>query len=263
MNITVQQIMNECMAMASNRLEGTVDTLKFGDPSVIVTGIVTAFMPTQFVLEEAVRLGANLVIVHEGMFFSHHDGIEPAKDDPVYQTKWQWIESSGLAIFRFHDHMHHTFPDLVMEGLVRELGWSVYVREHRSVATVVTLPKLTLADLVLTVKRRLHIPFVRVIGEPDITCETVGLLAGYRGGGTTAIPLFGEADVLIYGEGPEWETPEYVRDALYQGRRKGLIVLGHAESEEPGMKLLCKRLRQRYPHLPVHYVKEKPLFSIY
>lgn len=55
-------------------------------------------------------------------------------------------------------------------------------------------------------------------------CQRIGLLAGYRGGGEVVIPLFQNQnlDLIIAGEGPEWESPEYVRDALQQGKKKHL-----------------------------------------
>jgi len=89
-------------------------------------------------------------------------------------------------------------------------------------------------------------------------------MAGYRGGGTHAIPLIEKhrLDLVLCGEGPEWETPEYVRDAVRQVRSKALITLGHAESEAAGMKLLADRLQARYPGLPVRYIAEEPIFRI-
>ncbi|MNI82276.1 hypothetical protein D3C73_1389700 [compost metagenome] len=89
-------------------------------------------------------------------------------------------------------------------------------------------------------------------------------MAGYRGGGSLTIPLFQaeRLDVILYGEGPEWETPEYIRDALYQGRQKGLLVLGHAESEAPGMKALARSIGRQFPQVPVHFLKDGPVFTI-
>jgi putative NIF3 family GTP cyclohydrolase 1 type 2 len=79
-----------------------------------------------------------------------------------------------------------------------------------------------------------------------------------------SIPLFEKEklDLIIYGEGPEWETPEYVRDAIHQGKQKALIVLGHSESEESGMKNLADWLKSTLPYLPVFYIPEKPLFQV-
>ena len=95
-------------------------------------------------------------------------------------------------------------------------------------------------------------------------CERVGIMVGYRGGGELAIPLFlnEHVDLVIAGEGPEWETPEYVKDAVYQGRNKALIMLGHAESEAAGMKYLADALSSQFPMLPVHFVEDRPVFQI-
>ena len=262
MRPTVQAVI-DALIEPVGALEKTVDTLKFGNPHAEVTGIATVFMPTQQVIEQAVSLGANLIIAHEGPFFSHHDRSGLAEDDPVYLTKKRLLEASGTALFRFHDYMHRYKPDAVMLGLVGELGWEPYVREHQAVSTVAVIPPSTVLEVAEYVKRKLDIPFVRIVGDPGMSCEKVGLLAGYRGGGATAIPLYEkeQLDLILCGEGPEWETPEYVRDAVRQGSRKALLVLGHAESEEPGMKWLAGQLRTMYPGLPVHYVKERPVFQ--
>ena len=61
-------------------------------------------------------------------------------------------------------------------------------------------------------------------------------------------------DVLIAGEIDEWETNEHARDAHLQGRRRGLIVTGHANSEEAGMRWLADWLRPMFPLVPVHHV---------
>lgn len=57
------------------------------------------------------------------------------------------------------------------------------------------------------------------------------------------------------------EAPEYIRDASWQGRAKALIVLGHAESEEPGMKLLADRIQKQFPDIPVNFVAKNPVFK--
>ena len=61
-------------------------------------------------------------------------------------------------------------------------------------------------------------------------------------------------EVLVCGEVREWETTEYVRDAVQAGFKKGLIVVGHALSEEPGMEGLVSWLQPRVPDVPVTHV---------
>lgn len=262
MTTTVQMIMDALIEPVGT-LGQTVDTLKYGHPSMEVTGIVTAFMPTRRVIEQALAKKANLVIAHEGLFFSHQDFETEGGENRIAQAKQRWIEASNVAIFRFHDYWHRYMPDGITAGLIRELAWEPYVSAHHPAASLIDIPPTTLRDVAAHVKARLDIPHIRIIGDLDMNCTRIGLLAGYRGGGPLAIPLFEQehAELVIYGEGPEWETPEYVREAIRQGKQKALMVLGHAESEEPGMKALAIRLAAMFPDIPVHYIKESPLFQ--
>jgi putative NIF3 family GTP cyclohydrolase 1 type 2 len=55
-----------------------VDTFKAGDPSTVVTGVVTTSMATLDVLQKAVQAGANLVITAAPTFYSRADLSTPA-----------------------------------------------------------------------------------------------------------------------------------------------------------------------------------------
>ncbi|MEX1028681.1 MAG: Nif3-like dinuclear metal center hexameric protein [Paenibacillaceae bacterium] len=247
-------------------LHNRADTLKFGTPDTAVKGIVVTFMATIHVIEQAISLGANLIITHEGTFYSHHDVFERSLDqDTIYQAKKRLIEESGMAIYRCHDDIHKYRPDGITEGLVDILGWQAYVTEQLDAATLISLPEtMTGVQIVEHVKKQLSISYLRTAGNLSLALNRIGLLAGYRGGGSLSIPLFeqNQLDLIIYGEGPEWETPEYVRDAAYLGKQKSLIVLGHAESEQPGMKLLAERLDHRLPGIPVYFIPVEPIFQI-
>lgn len=263
MELTIRMVLEKLREPIAAALpDRTVDELLSGDPDAPVTGIATAFMPSQAVLEQAASMGANLLIAHEGLYYSHAGDTERLESDPVYRAKRRFIERSGLAVYRFHDGIHRYRPDGVTLELVRSLGWEDHATEHRAAASLLRLPRQTAADIAEHLKRRLRVPGIRLVGDPDTVCERVGIAVGYRGGGATAIPLFGDdgADLVIVGEGPEWETPEYVRDALSQGQRIALIVLGHAASEEPGMEALALRLQESYPGLPVRFLRDTPLF---
>jgi putative NIF3 family GTP cyclohydrolase 1 type 2 len=255
MKVYMQDILTRLMEPVG-LLDQTVDRLEFGTLQEEVRGVVTAFMATEDVIRQAVALGANLIVSHEGIFYSHLDNSESLKLDPVYQDKKRLIEESGVAIFRFHDYIHRYKPDGIMTGLVNELDWDLQVDKHTPAYSVITLPVMTVKDLAEYVKAKLQIPYVRIVGELHMPCRRVGLLAGYRGGGAPAIPLFEkeQLDVILAGEGPEWETPEYVRDAVSQGRAKAFILMGHAASEEPGMKYTARLLQGFFPGLPVYFV---------
>jgi putative NIF3 family GTP cyclohydrolase 1 type 2 len=261
--ITIGNVVQRLTERAG-RLEQTVDRLAFGTPETEVTGIVTTFLATQYVLEQAAALGANLVVSHEGLFYSHRERPESLGENLVYAQKRRWLERSGIAVYRFHDHVHRYEPDAITEGLVRALGWGAYVEERLPAATIVQMPAQPLGGIAAHVKAKLGIPYVRAVGDPATPCARVGLLVGYRGGGDTVIPLFAsrKLDLVVAGEGPEWETPEYVRDAIHQGRRQSLLLVGHAASEEPGMRRVAELLKEHFPAVPVHFVADKPLFRL-
>jgi hypothetical protein len=71
-----------------------------------------------------------------------------------------------------------------------------------------------------------------------------------------------DMDVLVVGEVAEWETCEYIRDSNNLGMPKGLIVLGHAVSEEPGMAYLANWLTPRFKGLSIYHVPATEPFRL-
>ncbi|KHL93617.1 transcriptional regulator [Paenibacillus sp. IHB B 3415] len=263
MTLTFGQVIGHLTA-GIRKPDGTVDRLEPGAPESEVQGIVTAFSASHYVIEQAALLGANLIITHEGVYYSHQDNREGLENDPVYRQKSALIASTGVGIYRFHDYVHRYTPDGIMEGLLRELEWEPYVERHLPHVSILSVPAAAVSEIAGYLKRQLHIPYVRAAGNLSAVCSRVGVLVGYRGGGAASIPLFEQEtlDLIIAGEGPEWETPEYIRDAVRQGRSRALIMLGHAESEAPGMKLLAQRLALQFPDVLVHYIQEQPVYQI-
>ncbi|MFB9329477.1 Nif3-like dinuclear metal center hexameric protein [Paenibacillus aurantiacus] len=264
MSITMQDVIAELRGTVPP-IADTADTLEGGTPETPVTGIAVAFMPTQAVIEQAVALGANLLVVHESPYYNHRpEHAAHLANDPVCQAKRDFLRQSGLAIYRHHDYCHRLQPDPIMTGLLQSLGWEAHVEAMLPTAAVLRVPAMRVSELVAYVKAKLSLPYVRLAGTPDVRCERIGVLVGYRGGGANAIPLFREheLDLIVAGEGPEWETPEYVRDAASQGSPKSLLAIGHAESEEPGMRVVAAQLRDRYSELPVHFIPGQPVFRV-
>ncbi|WP_150269208.1 Nif3-like dinuclear metal center hexameric protein [Paenibacillus tepidiphilus] len=264
MQVTISELLSGMRALAAG-LPQTVDELLFGDPGARVLAVACAFSGSQHVIEQAAALGANLLIVHEGLFYSHQDNRGFLQDDPVYEQKLRLIEESGIAIYRCHDYWHRVQPDGIMTGLLRELSWEKYVEHQTDTAAVLSIPEMSLVDTAAYLKERLGISCVRAAGDASQPCQRVGVTVGYRGGAGLAVPLYTRErlDLLIAGEGPEWETPEYIKDAVQQGHAKSLLMLGHAESEVPGMRYLADSLREKFPDIPVYFIADKPVFRIY
>ncbi|MFD2332667.1 Nif3-like dinuclear metal center hexameric protein [Cohnella sp. GCM10020058] len=242
-------------------VQDTVDVLLGpGDPDKPVSGVAVAFMPSIDAVERAAALGADLLIAHEGFYYSHRMPTRFQESDPVYAFKQELLHRTGVSVYRHHDHCHRAAPDPITLGLVRALGWETALRRMLPAAAVLDVPPMRSDKVAARVKARLGLPGVRFAGDPGAICRRIGVLAGYRGGGELAIPLLREQrlDLIVAGEGPEWETPEYVRDAAHLGFAKAMLFIGHAESEAPGMRLVAERLRMAFPGLPVHWLDGDP-----
>ena len=231
--------------------ETTVDNLKSGTPDSQVTGIATTFLANMAVLRRAKAKGLNMIITHEPTFYNHFDEREAYEQDPVYRAKLKYIEENEMVIWRFHDHWHQTKPDGIYKGMIAKLKWQDY-REERDRFII---PEITLGDLATHLRDVFDAEGIRVVGDPELSVSEVAM----RLGASSYLGHFdmlkrSDVDVLIIGECREWETVEYVRDANGLGMGKGLILLGHAISEEEGMAYCAEWLAQFIDEVPVEVV---------
>lgn len=241
----------------------TCDILTAGNPDMDVVKMGTTFMATVDVIREAAAQGINFLITHEPTWFNGPDKTGWVEEDPVYLEKKKLMEEYGMAVWRYHDHMHMGHEDQIYTGFEEEFGW----KEYRVPVTdtekygesspeaaqfwgrfggVYKIPRTTLGELAQFFKERAHMAVVQIVGNPDMTAEKVSVLVG---GGSLGlgreeapmVQMFREdIDVVICGDITEWTLSAYVRDAAMMGMKKGMLVLGHERSEEWGMKHLAK-----------------------
>ena len=263
MTITIQQAIDTIIAAVppGGPPPDTVDTVKIGDPTQPLTGIVTTFLATVEVIEQASQLGANLIITHEPIFYNHRDETDWLADKPVYEAKRRLIEQQRVVIWRFHDLLHTLEPDPTVAGLLDELEWIACALPEQ--LHLCRIPPMTLRQLADWVKTRLRIETLRVVGDLDMTCQGIALLPGCPGrNAQIGVLAQGEVDVVITGEISEWETSEYARDATRLGQGKGLLVLGHAASEEPGMRWVTPWLQARLPGVDYPFRADRQAVSL-
>lgn len=250
---TVQEIIHLILKEGELPIQKiTVDTLKSGKPDQAVTGIVTTMFPTIPVIEEAIKRNANFIIAHEPTFYNHLDNPEWVPNNAVVKQKQQLLEKHKMAVWRFHDYCHSLSPDAISYGVAKKLNWLPYFKTGQN---MLTLPAQSLRQLVQHLKASLGIERVRIIGNPEQSCQRIALLPGAWGGQRhVSIAEAEKPDVLIVGEVSEWETAEYIRDARAFGSNMALIVLGHAQSEEPGMEWFVDWLQPKLPDLKVTHI---------
>jgi putative NIF3 family GTP cyclohydrolase 1 type 2 len=238
----------------------TVDTVKAGNPETRVTGIAVTMMATLDVLQRAAAKGDNLVITHEPTFYNHLDRPEGMEEsDAVWKEKREFIEKNGMVVWRFHDHWHLRKPDGILAGMVQALGWEKYQSAENP--HLFTVPEITLEKLAADVAKRLNTPVLRAVGNPEMKVTRLALSPGAAGFERETRALEMEnVEVLVVGETREWETVEYAADAATEGKRKGLIVIGHVPSEQAGMEECTRWLKTFVKDVPIEFVATKQPF---
>ena len=209
--LKVQEVIDKILLdmCGGARFEQTCDIIAAGNPENLVTGIVTTFMPTFDVLQEAVRLGANFIISHEPTWFTGNDATDWCQEDSVYQAKRRYLERHGITIWRLHDHMHMgSDTDYIYKGLLDELGWHQYLQPdlidpwalfirlqilgwHQYLQPdeecpwVYEIPETTVGGLAEFFKKKLEMDTIQIIGAPEMKVKRVGILVGGgRAGGS-------------------------------------------------------------------------------
>ena len=260
---TVGQIMDLFMnEVPGGPIKDTVDTLKAGNRDIKVTGIVTTMFATLEVIKKAIDQNANFIVAHEPTFYNHLDKTDWLENDGVYRYKAELLKKHNIAIWRNHDHIHRHFPDGVKMGVITQLGWEKYF--DPTVNYLVVIPAMTLKELIEHIKQKSGMSTVRYIGDLSQPCKKILFNPGFNAGNRIIPAIITEKpDVVLGGEVQEWEVPEYIRDARSTGQPISLVIMGHADSEEPGSEYMANWLREKVPGVKVaHIPARNPLSFI-
>jgi putative NIF3 family GTP cyclohydrolase 1 type 2 len=234
--------------------ERTVDQLRTGSMDQEVTGIVTTMFPTIEVIVQTAKVGANLIVAHETLFYNHQDETNWLEEDEIYQQKLELINKHKIAIWRFHDYWHRRKPDGISEGNLKKLGWEKYY--NPSSPRLLTLPEpQKLKTLVGYIKERFGITQARLVGDLEQNCRTIYLAFGAI---DSRMIIAGiqeyKPDLILSGETREWETVERVRDGQILGNNTALMILGHELSEAAGMAFAAEWIQGKLPGIKVSYM---------
>jgi len=236
----------------------TVDTFKSGNPDDIVTGIATCMFANMETLEKAVANKCNLIIAHEPTFYNHLDNL--MENDPVVQKKMEYIKKHGLIIFRFHDHWHMTKPDGIYVGMVDKLGWKANQTDESMM--YFKFKEQTVGDFARELQNILKGSQLRIVGDPAMRFTNVALSVGAPGSQSHINYINHQStELLVAGEGQEWETYQYVLDASKRGMKKAAIFTGHIPSEEAGMEYCAKWMKTFIKDIPVVYIENSAAYQ--
>ena len=248
----MEDLFNWCSDGGEHDYSNSCDTLKCGDPGTEIRKAAVSMFATPDVIRAAARWGAQLLIVHEPTFYDHYD--KRLENDPVTAAKEQLLKETGLAVWRYHDHPHVKFKDMIGEGGVRSLGLKgEWIKgSHCAVNRFRLNEPVTPRELAQLFRDRLHAHHVRICGTLDFPCTRLSLCFGTPAGVFEEL-CSEEIDVVLTGEACEWKLGEYARDADQLGFRKALLILGHIPSEREGMRLLADLMRKRFSEFETCY----------
>lgn len=231
--------------------ENTCDTIKHGDGQKAIKRVAVAMIGTVELIGKARDWGADMLIVHEPIYYDHMD--RPS-EDPVTLAKQRLVSESDMVIYRYHDHMHSKAVDEIPEGEFYYLGLKGKLEKSPYYASsIFTLEEpLTAQEILNVIRRRLGVKHLRAMGSLEHKVCKIGACFGTPSG---VFRLLKQEDIslVITGEACEWQLCEYARDAAALGFPKALIVMGHVASERDGMRFLTQRLKESYPQLDVEY----------
>jgi dinuclear metal center YbgI/SA1388 family protein len=207
---------------------GAVNGLQL-ENSGAVTRIAAAVDASLPVVEAAVAAGADLLLVHHGMFWQ---GTQPLTH--AYYKKIKTAIDGGLAIYSSHLPLdvHPEWGNNIQ--LMRALGFSPdgtffdWKGIHLGLTAEVEIGR---SDLIERLSAAVGGPVHLCPGGPEMVGK-IGLVTGGAGSEVASCASSG-IDTFITGEGPHWSYP------LAEELGINLLYAGHYATETFGVKALA------------------------
>ena len=213
--------------------------LILGDREGEVTSVLVALDATLSVVEEARRLGAEVIVSHHPLLFSPTKHILEQEGDGAILRR---LIEGGISLIAAHTNF-----DVAPRGLCWELACRMGLRDPQVLmedryGLVGDIPPMTLSALAQHTKERLDATCVKYAGEPE---GIIRRLAVACGSGRTAFPsaLAAGAQAVITGEASY--------DSALTFGRMGLSILeaGHFDTEKWFMDSMASRLQNELGRL--------------
>ncbi len=202
-----------------------------------VTKIVAAVDATLPVMRKAVAAGADLLIVHHGMFWS---GLQPWTG-PVFQ-KLKLCHDSGLAVYSAHLPLdvHPVLGNNAQIAKALGLTPTGGFLDYKGVAVGVTMAHaMPLDDLVTKLKAALGGSPVHLCAGGPKTTRRIGISSG-GSGSEVAVAAKAGIDTFITGEGPHWSY------TLAEELGINILYGGHYATETFGVKALAQQVQEHF-----------------
>lgn len=281
MAITAQQVVDRITKnLDAPWKESITDVFLDGKPDAPVAGIATTFTPSFDVLRRAVEGHKNLIVCREPAYYieprppSSSNSGQPASDsaaakDQTTALKKEFVARNNLVLWRLYENWNSRKVDGQLKGLARALGWEKY---HRSRAKdepyqrgdlFFEIPEISLLSLARSIQTGMKDQGIRVVGDRQTRVKKVAVTHGFfRVPDLQQVLREPGVDAILIGEPVEWEASPYFEDIVAAGQKKGMIILGHQVSEEPGSGEVASWLRTFINEIPIEWIPSSEPFWV-
>lgn len=226
MSVKVMQVIDKLQKLAPDELAQDWDNigLQVGSAHHRVSKILLALDATTNVIDEAVHVGADMIITHHPMIFNPIKNV--TKDEPTGRNLYKLIQNN-INLYVMHTNLDATVGgtnDVLGQliGLSNMEGLS-YNENEPGIGRIGDIKATTIVRLAHKLKETLNISHVKIVGMPDQKVEKVAICTG--SGMSFLKDAIGKADVFITGDVKFHEA----QDAL--DHHIGIIDVGHYGSE--------------------------------
>jgi putative NIF3 family GTP cyclohydrolase 1 type 2 len=243
----------------------TVDRFIIGNPDTIIKKVGTCWMSDWKTCRKAIESGVNVLVTHEPTFYTHWDLDEKAGDyysSPEFtkqlymqqvEKKKRWITDNGLVIIRNHDTMDALKDYGIPFAFGNFLGFTnndiLRSRTFYNVYRLQSQPAAVYAKKIAGRLAEIGQPGVAFYGDPDRLVSSVGVGTGCICDPMEFADLRPDLFISIDDVVRTWTQTTYASDT-----GEPLIVINHGTSEEMGMRMLNKIIKQKFPDIEtVHF----------
>jgi dinuclear metal center YbgI/SA1388 family protein len=201
-----------------------------------VNKIAAAVDVSSRALQECAKCGANLLIVHHGMFWP---GLRPVTKALRRQLKFAF--ENDLAIYSAHLplDLHPEVGNNIL--LMRALGFeesAPFFEEKGSLLGRRVLAGIARSELIKRLEKAVAAP-VHAIASGSKKAQAIGVIAGAAGSEIERVAAEG-IDTFITGEAPHWAAIAAEELGL------NLLLAGHYATETFGVKALAAHLAKKF-----------------
>lgn len=262
MPITVENIIEKLNILAPEHLAQNWDNigLQIGSNNQKVSKILLALDATTKVIDEAIALGADMIITHHPLIFSPLKSI--VEDNPKGNNVYRLIKNN-ISLYVMHTNFDTAFGGTndILGAKIGLKNMSVINPDENGMGIGrigETGTTTTMKELSQILKDQLDLSYVRVVGDINTPVNKVAICTG--SGMSFIESTIGKADVFITGDVKYHEA----QDAKDMGM--GIIDVGHYGSENiamPSIKVyLDEFAKKENIEIVVSEINEDPFVTI-